>query len=120
MDTKSGKVVRYVARPTGNQPEAKSPLVNQERAIQIALSEAGKEPQNIGVGIEKIELKTVPSNTGENQLYWSVDLTGTVPVTPGGQRVIGYEIDAKTGEIHGTRIMSGEDMPSAESGTPTG
>ncbi len=112
IDAKSGKVVRYVARPAGDQPEAAEPLVNRERAIQIALSEAGKEPQNIGVSVSKIELKTVPSNTGENHLYWSVDLTETAPATPGSGRVSGYDIDAMTGEIRGTRMMVGDDTQS--------
>lgn len=84
-------------------------MVNRERAIQIALSEAGKEPQNIGVSVRKIELKTVHSNTGENHLHWSVDLTGTAPATPGSGRVSGYDIDAMTGEICGTRMMVGDD-----------
>ncbi len=111
VDPKSGIVVSYVARLVGDQDESKEPLVNRERAIQIALSEAGKEPQNIGVSVSKVELKTLPSNTGENQLYWSVDLTGTAPSTPGAGRVGGYEIDARTGEVHGTRMMVGDDTP---------
>ncbi|CCF83219.1 PepSY domain-containing protein [Nitrolancea hollandica] len=121
IDSKNGNVIRYVARPADGQPEAAEPLVNRERAIQIALSEAGKEPQNIGVSVSKIELKTLPSNNGENQLYWSVDLTGTAPANPGAGRVSGYEIDARTGEIHGTRMMVGNETPpepSADSAGP--
>lgn len=118
IDARSGKVVRYVARPTGDQPEVKEPLINRERAIQIALSEAGKEPQNIGVSVSNVELKTELSNNGENHLYWSVELTGTAPATPGSGRVNGYEIDARTGEIHGTRMMVGDDTPPAESAAP--
>ncbi len=118
IDSKSGKVVRYVAHPIGDQSEPKEPLINRERAIQIALSEAGKEPQNIDVSLSNVELKTELSNKGENRLYWSVDLTGTAPTAPGGGRVSGYEIDARTGEIHGTRMMVGGDTPPAESAVP--
>ena len=118
IDSKSGKVVRYVAHPAGDQSEAAEPLVNRERAIQIALSEAGNEPQNIGVSVTNADLKTELSNNGENRLYWSVELTGTAPATPGCGRVGGYDIDAMTGEIHGTRVMVGDDTPPAESAAP--
>ena len=127
VDAKTRAVVQYLAHPAGDRPEPGQPLITRERATQIALEEARKEPQNADARVSKITLDIERGTDDQGLLMWVVDLTGTKPaplipsIRPPGETISGYNIDARTGEIgqYRSRIDDPSLRPGAASPAPS-
>ncbi|CCF85137.1 PepSY domain-containing protein [Nitrolancea hollandica] len=93
VDLETGKVTSYIARRTDYRGPT-APKVNREQAIQIALTEAHKDPDLAGakVGEVRLEADTVE---GKDHVTWFISLDNV----PEHALVRHFSVDAITGEI---------------------
>lgn len=95
VDLETGRVVHY-SSGRGEYDGPTTPQVSRERAVEIALAEARRDPRTAGATVGPVELRAGNGPAGQPELNWVVLLEGVPKESLARRHIL---VDAISGSI---------------------